>query len=621
MRPLSFGGYDMDPHGVGLLFLGAVGGALLLPLLRLLKWLVTSFWEESVPLIEVGTEKVDRVEKSKRVENHYIYVPRKKDEHPNRVNCYDPATMEYLGFVPALNAESVRAHVEKARAAQKEWCKSSFAVRRRLLRVLLRYIVENQEIICRISARDSGKVMVDAGLGEVLTTCEKIAWLLSEGERWLRPERRSVGRTMLHKVARVEYEPLGVLGAIVPWNYPFHNLFNPVLAGVFAGNAVVVKVSEHTSWSAGFYQSIIHKALETVGAPHDLVHIVTGYGATGQALVESGVNKLTFVGSTAVGKKVMAAAAETLTPVVLELGGKDPFVVCDDADLEQVVSIALRGAFQGSGQNCAGAERFYVQEGIYTEFVDRVVGSVNTMRVGPALERGHSDVDMGAVCMPTHVDHLQSLVDEAVAAGAKVLAGGTPLPEIGGHFYPPTVLVNVNHGMRIMQDEVFGPIMCIMRFDTDDKAVELANDCRFGLGSSVFSGSKRRARAIASRIRAGMVSINDFNATYMCQSLPFGGVGDSGFDRFAGVEGLRGCCSVKSIAEDRFSFVKTYIPKPIQYPVSSSGFQFLQALVGLFYGAGLRRKVSAGWALVQCMLPPPKAVETQAKTKGSKKAK
>ena len=286
---------------------------------------------------------------------------------------------------------------------------------RKLLRVIQRFILEEQDTICRVSARDSGKPLVDAAFGEVLVTLEKIRWLCNEGERWLKPEKRSSGAMMFYKKARVEYHPVGVMGAIVPWNYPFHNVFNPLVANLFAGNALVVKVSEYASWSSQYYGRVIDAALDAVGAPRDLVQIITGYGEAGSALVTGGVQKVVFVGSTGIGRKVMEAAAKTLTPVVLELGGKDPFIVCADADLKQCVPMALRGAFQSCGQNCAGAERFYVHEKIHDKFLAKVLESAKKLRQGWALS---SSVDCGAMCMPKQAQYVQSLIDDAVARGA-----------------------------------------------------------------------------------------------------------------------------------------------------------------------------------------------------------
>ncbi|KQK14536.1 aldehyde dehydrogenase 22A1 isoform X1 [Brachypodium distachyon] len=547
----------------------------------------------TVPSMEVDASDVLE-EANQNKEDSFIYIPRKgKAAQTDNVRCYEPATMKYLGHFPALTPDEVKEHVAQASEAQKIWAKSSFKQRRQFLRILLKYILEHQDLICEISSRDTGKTMVDASLGEIMTTCEKITWLLDEGEKWLKPEYRSCGRSMLHKRAKVEFYPLGVIGAIVSWNYPFHNVFNPMLAAIFSGNAAVIKVSEHASWSGCFYFRIIQTALLAVGAPDNLVHIITGFAETGQALVSS-VDKIIFVGSPGVGRMIMQKASETLIPVTLELGGKDAFIVCEDVDLPNVVQVAARAALQSSGQNCAGAERFYVHKDIYTTFVSRVVKIIKSITVGPPLSGRY---DMGAICMIEHSERLQNLVNDAVDKGAEI-AGRGSFGNLGedavDHFFPPTVLVNVNHTMQIMQEEAFGPILPIMKFSSDEEVIRLANDSKYGLGCAVFSGNQKRAIKIASQLHCGFAAINDFASSYMCQSLPFGGVKDSGFGRFAGVEGLRACCLVKAVVEDRWwPYVKTMIPKPIQYPVSENGFAFQQLLVETLYGISVWDRLRA----------------------------
>lgn len=405
-----------------------------------------------------------------------------------------------------------------------------------------------------------------------------------------------------YKAARVEYVPVGVVGAIVPWNWPFHNVINPISAATFAGNAIVIKVSEHASWCAGYYGRIVDAALAAAGAPPGLVQFVTGYGDAGAALVAGGVDKVVFVGSTEVGSKVMAAAAPRVTPVTLELGGKDAFVVCGDADLKQVVPIAVKAAFLNCGQNCASGERFIVERRAFDKFCGEVAAVARSMRQGAAL--GGAPVDAGAMCMPGAVDKVKRLVDDAVAKGARCLAGGKPpAGGSGGQFFPPTVLAGVTKDMAIWHEEVFGPVMIVVPFDSDDDAVALANDCAFGLGSSVFSGSARRARAIAARLEAGMTSINDFNATYMCQSLPFGGVKMSGFGRFGGVEGLRALTVPKAVAEDRWPWLmRTTIPAPWLHPVGAAAQPFAVALTTMFYGPCLAVKARGLGALLRVLV-------------------
>lgn len=384
----------------------------------------------------------------------------------SKVFLWDPCTLDYFGEIDAMSAKDVEGVVLRARSAQEKWKTSSFSTRKLLMRTMLRYITENKESCARVAVRESGKTFLDAMIGEVLVTCEKLAWLSNTAEKYLQPEYRETGRMMMMKKVHVEYVPLGVIGAIVPWNYPFHNVFNPVSAALFSGNAIVIKVSEYASWSIRYYKAIIDQCLDAVDAPRDLVQFVVGYGETGSALVTSGVDKVIFVGSPAVGVLVARTAAAKLTPVVLELGGKDPFVVCDDVDVQSVLQTACRGVWQNMGQNCAGPERFFVYEKVFDEFCDGVVKIVRELKVGSSL--GDDFVDCGAICMgPNQTRHYQNLVNDAVRKGARLLAGGYIPPSdspLGrGSFYPPTVLADVPEDALIAQEEIFGPIMAIFK--------------------------------------------------------------------------------------------------------------------------------------------------------------
>eukprot|EP01034_Spumella_vulgaris_P022998 gene22998-29184_t len=488
-----------------------------------------------------------------------------------------------------MTEQQVKDIVSRGKVAQDKWKDSTFATRKLLMRTMLRYITENKESCARVAVRESGKTFLDAMIGEVLVTCEKLAWLANTAEKYLQPEYRETGRMMIMKKVHVHYVPLGVIGAIVPWNYPFHNVFNPVSAALFSGNAIVIKVSEYASWSIRYYKEIIDQCLDAVGAPRDLVQFVVGYGETGSALVTGGVDKVIFVGSPAVGVIVARTAAAKLTPVVLELGGKDPFVVCDDVDVKTVLQTACRGVWQNMGQNCAGPERFFVYDKVFQEFCDGVTKIVREMKVGSSL--GDDFVDCGSICMgPNQMKHYQNLVDDAVKKGAKLLHGGyIPSPDsplAKGSFYPPTILADIPEEAIIAQEEIFGPIMAIFRVkdNSDDTAVRMANNCDFALSSCAFSADAGRAKKLAGRLTAGMSAVNDLEGcTYMSQSLPFGGCKKSGYDRFAGPEGLRGLCLTRSVCEDLIPFIRNSIPPPMEYPSTGVGHLFAAGLIDFFY--------------------------------------
>lgn len=494
------------------------------------------------------------------------------------IQCYDKGTNTPIGTVKVVTPDEVRAIVAKARKAQHVWAMTPFSVRRKLLFSLMDYILAHQREICESACVECGKTMMDGTLGEMLTTFEKLRWTAAYGEDVLAEEVRDVGLMTIHKRAAVNYVPFGVIGAIVSWNYPFHNIMGPMISALFAGNAFVGKVSEYSSFYASYYESMVRDGLRQLGYSPDLVSFVTGFAETGEALVAS-VDKLTFIGSPGVGKIIMRNASATLTPVVLELGGKDPAVICDDADMAQVIPVVMRGNFQNCGQNCVGLERIVVQDTVHDQLVAALEKQVRALTQGPASQK---ECDLGAMTMgKAAVPKIQKLVEDSVAAGAKLVCGGKATSD---YFFPPTILTNVTPTTPIAVEEVFGPVLVVMKFKTDDEAIEMVNACPYGLGSSVFTANAARGKYIADRLRTGMVNVNDFGINYLCQSLPFGGVKISGFDRFAGREGLRGNCIVRASTTDRIPGVKTTIPPILQYPISTAAFTFMENLAEVLYG-------------------------------------
>lgn len=523
-------------------------------------------------------------------------APLRIDTEPGMIQCFDPATREPLGTVAVDDPEAVAAAIARAREAQKGWGMSTFAQRRRVLGHIRDAVLDRTDEICEWIVRDSGKTRENALMGEIWTVCEKLRWTIGQGEKHLRPERVSSG-LFVHKKAQLEFHPLGVLGAIIPWNYPFQNIMNPVIPALITGNAIVVKPSEWVAWSAGPIVEIIHDALRAEGFSPDVVTLVQGFGQTGAALIESGVDGLVFIGSGRNGQKVLEAAAKTVTPVVLELGGKDPFIVCDDADLDQAAHAAMAGCFISAGQNCVASERLLVMDAVYDQFEAKVEDLVRQMKQGAASEG--ELVDIGAMVTPMQLAIVEELVQDAKDKGARVVAGGKRVMSERGDFFAPTILADVTPDMRIMNEETFGPVMALCRVPDEHHAIALANGNGFGLSASVFSRDQARARRIASRVQSGMVAINEFGGmTYMAQDLTFGGVKQSGFGRLNGRDGLRACCNVKAVLTDRVPGL--HFANKL-FPVASGDFERIKGAVELVYRPGVRGKVRGLKALAKSL--------------------
>ncbi|KAJ2778119.1 Meiotic Sister-Chromatid recombination aldehyde dehydrogenase [Coemansia javaensis] len=524
---------------------------------------------------------------------------------PGVIQCYDPATGRSLGRVRATTAAELDERLRRARAAQAAWAQTTFEQRRQVLRTLLAFVLAHQREICHVACRDSGKTLVDATLGEVLTTAAKLQWTIAHGERALRDDERAPGFMMAYKRARVVYQPRGVVAALVSWNYPFHNTVGPVISALFAGNAIVVKASEHVAWSMPYWEQMVRRALNVCGHDPDLVHFVTGFADVGKAVAASPlVDHITFIGSPEVGRLVMRAASENLTPVTLELGGKDCAIVFADADLGQCVPVLMRSVVQNASQNCIGIERILVQAPIYDRVVDEMARRMGQVRLGAVLDDPPNEVDCGAMVLPGCFDRLEALVADAVAKGARCLVGGrrhVHPRHPRGQYFAPTLLADVTPDMDITRCETFGPIMVLMRFADEQDALRQVHASPYGLGSSVFSSDRARARRVALRLRTGMANVNDFGVNYICQALPFGGVGISGFGRFAGPEGLRALCVEKAFTEDRFPFVKTPIPPIVDYPIQDTekGYQFTQQIVAFAYGESWWQSIKAGLRLAK----------------------
>jgi succinate-semialdehyde dehydrogenase/glutarate-semialdehyde dehydrogenase len=367
-----------------------------------------------------------------------------------------------------------------------------------------------------------------------------------------------------------------VVGIIVPWNGPFVLAVNQTAQALMAGNAVLLKGSEVTPYSTALAGEIFREA----GLPEGVLEIVMGDGATGAALVESGVDKVSFTGSVATGRKVAEACGRRLIPVTLELGGKDAMIVCEDADIDRAAAGALIGSCMNTGQYCCGTERIYAVASVYDEFVEKVVAGASAMRQGSSGEQ-----DIGAIFWDRQLDIIDGHVQDAVAKGARVRVGGRRNPNLPGLYYEPTVLTDVTHDMEVMTKETFGPIVSIMRVANEEEALQLANDSPYGLNGNVWTKDKAKGFRLAERMETGGVCINDMALTYGVPEAPFGGVKESGVGQVNGPKGLRGYCHEHPMIIDRFG------GKKVQggYPYSLEELAGMKKFARMVFGTRLGR--------------------------------
>ena len=446
---------------------------------------------------------------------------------------------------------------------------------------------------------DSGKTKIDACLGEILVTVEKLQWTIKHGEAALAPSRRSTNLLMSYKRNTVHYEALGVVAACVSWNYPFHNFISPIIPALFSGNAIIVKPSELTCWSTQYFLSIIRKALVACEHNPEVVQSVICLPDVAEHLTSHPeISHITFIGSRPVAHKVALSAAKSLTPLVVELGGKDPIIVLDDPQTTSmlsstVVPIILRGFFQSSGQNCIGLERLITTPKNHDLIMSQLVPAIKSLRLGSVL-LDQSAPDIGAMISARSFTRLETLIQDAVSQGAVLHCGGTRyhhLEHPGGHYFLPTLISEVTTDMQIARTELFAPVCLVMRASSVTDAISIASSTEYALGAAVFGHHKPDVDRCVSEIYAGNVAVNDFATYYVC-SMPFGGRNGSGYGRFGGDEGLRGLCNSKSVCEDapwaRLLGIQTTIPPCLRYPIDGpKGWEAVKGIVRVGYGIGL----------------------------------
>jgi acyl-CoA reductase-like NAD-dependent aldehyde dehydrogenase len=494
----------------------------------------------------------------------------------------NPATGEILREVPCEGTAAVADALARARAAQPAWGALPFARRGQILRQFAATLRDDRKILDTLVA-ESGKSAYEAEGIEIFYALELTRYYTGRaGRRALADDVRHP-LVFLNKRARVVHHPRGVVGVIGPWNWPLLNNYCDCIGPLAAGNAVVLKPSEHTPLTSLGVAALWKR----LGLPADVLQVVVGRSDAGEALVE-GADMIFFTGSQSVGRRIAARAGERLVPVVLELGGKSPLIVLRDADLPRAARAAVWSAFAHSGQVCIRTERVLVEAPVADAFVALCAAEVVKLRQGPPQLPTGTDadtrLDVGAITFAPQAARAEAQIADAVAQGARVVAGGAPLPG-PGRFFAPTLLADVTPGMAVMREETFGPVLPIMRVADAEEALRVANDSPLGLSGSVWSRDVARAHALARRLEAGSVCVNDVLVNYYCVEAPLGGVKASGLGFRHGPEGLRQFCRLETIVEDRWlvGALSPLIDRQLAFPYRSRTLRALRWLMKRFY--------------------------------------
>jgi acyl-CoA reductase-like NAD-dependent aldehyde dehydrogenase len=466
----------------------------------------------------------------------------KRTKAKQGLESVNPATGELIGSVETLTPAKVQEVVDDVAEVQPFWAALTLEDRARYMRRAGDVLLEDLDEIAELLTNEQGKPRVESYTMELLPTVDSLKWIADNGPEILSDEKLSMPLFLKSKSAKLTYEPIGVVGVIAPWNYPWSIPFGEVAIALMAGNGVVLKPASLTP----LIGDRIRQTFEKAGLPEGLVRTVHGGGRIGDALVKSSAGKIFFTGSVEVGHKVGVECAKRMKGSVLELGGKDPQIVCPDADLANAVSGAVWGGFANAGQTCSGIERVYVHRDVADAFLDGVIRETERLTVGDPHEW---TTEIGPMVSDEQAKIVNELVDDAVENGATKLTGGpTKVEGMKGSFIAPIVLTGVTHEMRIMREEIFGPVLPVMTVASEEEAIELANDSEFGLGASIWTKDRAKGERMAHQIQSGMVWINDHSFSHGACVCAWGGVKDSGLGRSHSKFGFYECVNIKQLA-------------------------------------------------------------------------
>jgi acyl-CoA reductase-like NAD-dependent aldehyde dehydrogenase len=459
---------------------------------------------------------------------------------PKQLESFNPATGELVGSVDIVTPGQVQKIVDDVARVQPAWAELSLADRADYMLRAADVILDSLDDLAQLLSSEQGKPLAEAYTMELLPTIDALHWCADAGQKILADEKIRFSQAfLLTKRSHFVYEPIGVVGVIAPWNYPWSIPFGEVAIALMAGNGVVLKPASLTP----LLGEAIRNVFERAGFPDGLVRTVHGGGKIGDALVRSSAGKIFFTGSVEVGRKVGELCAKQIKGSVLELGGKDAMVVCADADLDNTVSGAIWGGFANAGQTCSGIERVYAHRDVADQLIARVTAGAERLKLGNPLD---PTTEIGPMTSEDQYELVVELVEDAVKSGAEQLCGGpTAVEGLSGKFIAPTVLTGVTHEMRIMREEIFGPVLPIMAVESEEEAIELANDSEFGLGASVWTKDRQKGERIARRLESGMVWINDHSFTHGACQCSWGGVKDSGLGRSHSKFGFYECTNIK----------------------------------------------------------------------------